>query len=157
VIEFEIENTVYQAQTLNALNDQLPIVRRIGAVLGDVMPSLAKFLSQSAQMKADGSKPSVEDLIGVIADFVEPVSKALNTLSDDDLDFVVRKCVGVTSVKQGSAYAKLMVNGQLMFADTSLITMLIITKKVLAANLAGFFSALPSLLFDQVEPLPKGP
>ena len=74
------------------------------------------------------------------------VTILLSYLSDEDSEFVVKKCLSVVSRRDGDKYAKIMSTGGLMYSDIGLSEMLAITKAVIIGVLGDFFgTALASL------------
>ncbi len=67
------------------------------------------------------------------------VTVLLSYFSDEDSDFVVRKCLSVVSRRDGDKYAKVMSAGGLMYSDIGLSEMLGITKAVVVGVLGDFF------------------
>lgn len=64
----------------------------------------------------------------------------LSQVPDQDVDFIMRKCLSVVVRRQGDSLAKIQSpNGQLMFDDIDLDALLTLTVAVLEESLGDFF------------------
>lgn len=115
--ETEINGVTYQLATLDAMT-QFHVMRRI-------MP-----------------------IVGVISgdDAMERAFRALGELSDEDSEYVLNKCLTGCMRKNGDNWAKVYVNGRLMFEDIGLPGMLRLAVATLKEPIAGFFTNLAPIL-----------
>ena len=60
-------------------------------------------------------------------------------LSDEDSQSITETCLGAVKRRQGDALAHIMVNGNMMFADITLDSVLQLTTAVIMDNLGSFF------------------
>jgi hypothetical protein len=68
-----------------------------------------------------------------------PLAEMLAKMSDSDSDYVTDTCLSVCKRKQDSGYAKVMVNGNLMFSDMNMDAMLGLTLEVIKTDVLPFF------------------
>lgn len=145
MVEFEIAGQAYRADKLNAFQ-QLHVARRIAPVMGAaITPELI------ASFKSAASEPEGTAALDGLSLF-EPLAKAFGAMSDADVEFITKTCLGAVSRQQGPGWQRVMTaSGQLMFQDLELPAMLQITWKVIEDNLKGFFptSAPASAQADQ--------
>lgn len=89
-------------------------------------------------------KPILESLklgIGFNPLMLVQISEDLASLSDEQLNYVLHKCMDVITVQAGgSAPIKLRVNGRYMFADIDLPIMMQLTWAVLMENFRPFLT-----------------
>ncbi len=70
-----------------------------------------------------------------------PLAGTLAEMPDKDFDFILHTCLSVCRIRQGEGWAPLTTpNGQLMFNDLDLMTMLGVVGAVVRENLGGFFA-----------------
>lgn len=139
-MEFTINSIQYRTGKLNAFT-QLHITRRLTPCLGH----LAGLVGGKVTLKYDEGG-TVTDIDGDIADLLAPLSNAVTSLSDEDVEYIINACLEATERKQaGGGWARLRVNGVTMFEGLSLPAMLQIAYYVIKDNLTDFFADLPSL------------
>ena len=116
---------------------------------------LTVFEQLSVARKLGPAIPIVEGLVSdrnAGKDVTLLVVLLLSRLSDEESDEIVKKCLGVVSIKQDTGCVKLMPNGVLMFSEIDLATLLQLTASVIVENLGSFFnSALASLQQGAVD------
>lgn len=117
-IELNIEETDYQIGPMDAFS-QLHVARK----LSPAMPILEPLL-------ADRNAGKDVTLLVVIL---------MSRLSDEETEYVIDKCLSVVSRKQDKGWAKVRVNGVLMFSDTSMHALVQLTAAAIAENLGDFF------------------
>ncbi|SBV95505.1 conserved hypothetical protein [uncultured delta proteobacterium] len=139
-MEFTIKNNVYRTCPLDAFN-QLHIARRLTPCLGP----LAGLASADIELIKD-EKGKVIDFKGDLGEIMTPLSNALSSLKDEDVEYILNACLAVTERKQaGNTWARLRVGNATMFDGITLPVMLQIAYHVIAENLTDFFDDLPSL------------
>lgn len=125
--EVEIQGTAYKIGKLNAFA-QMYVLKRAAPVLGKL-----QSIYQSAGDDA------------TLADVLDPLCAVIGELPDENLEYVCNAALDVVSMKQsGGGWAPMRVNGNLMFPDLDLLTLLSLTVHTISANLSGFFRALPA-------------
>lgn len=121
---------------------QFHIVRRIGPILSELLPSMK--LATSVQNGKDIDKLSEDEKLDLIASFATPVMMGLSKLSDADADLVLYGLLQSVEVQQPSGnWAKVATNSVLLMQDVELPSLLQIAGRSFMYNLSGFFAALP--------------
>lgn len=126
-----INNADYQIGKLTP-RSQLHVLRRLA-------PSM---FAMSGVFEAKDDQEGLMALGGV--------AKALAEMSDNDVDYVLDRCMAVVSRKDstGQRWVRVQANGsqQLMFEDITMQHMMQLTIKVLEENLGNFSEALQKLV-----------
>lgn len=106
MVEFAIGDRTFRTVPLSAF-DQLRVARRIWPVLSAVVKaSDKKLIAQIKQVKdakpeaADAVMPSNES----IAEIMGVIGEAIEALSEDELDSVIRTCLSVVQMKDGKSW-----------------------------------------------------
>lgn len=134
--EFSIGGRDFKLCKIDAFK-QFHIVRRIGPILSDIIPSLGEA------KKVIGK--STEEQLEAFAKIANPVMNGLSKLSDADSEMVLFNLLAAVEVKQATGnYAKVSNGSMLMIQDLELPVMLQLAGRALVYNLSGFFSALPA-------------
>lgn len=124
-MELQIEGITYQIGSLDAFS-QLHVVRKLGPAL----PIVEGLVSERNAGK------DVTLLVVLI----------LSKLTDEETEYVINKCMSVVSRKQDQGWARVHVNGALMFSDTTMQAIIQLTAQCIVTNLGDFFrTALASL------------
>ena len=124
----EINGINYTIGKLDAFT-QLHVARRLAPVLAGMFtafrhaPEIANAADDSILAMATG-----------------PLAETLAKMSNEDVDYVVNACLSVCQRQQAKGWAKVMVNGSLMFSDIELDALLGLTVAVIQENLGRFFS-----------------
>lgn len=115
---------------------QFHIVRRLGPILGDVIPAAQKAVSSNKESASD------EEKLQTIAALAAPIMNGLSKLSDQDANTVLIGLLSCVEMRQDQAknWAKLVVGESLMFNDLELPLMLQVAGRSFMYNLSGFFS-----------------
>lgn len=136
--EVQVGENTYQIGRLDA-RKQFHVARRLAPVLG----GLAKAFGS-------GKVANIDPLAAI-----EPMGQVIAAMPDTDVDYVLNACLTACSRKTAAGWAPVQApNGALMYGDLDMGTMLQLVFKVLEANLAGFFSALPSISAAGAAPPP---
>jgi hypothetical protein len=130
----EIAGITYQVGKLNAF-EQLHVARRLAPMLGDLVSIFKQHPNLISDGESDGE--SAESRILELA--LGPLSHTFAKMSNEDVDFIVNTCLSACQRKQERGYAKVFVNGHLMFQDIQLDTLLGLTFAVIEENLGSFF------------------
>jgi hypothetical protein len=131
---FEIGDRKFKVSKINAMK-QFHIVRRIGPILGEMMPAIQKIAKSKEQL-------SQEEQLEHAAEFVTPIMNGLSRLSDKDADFVLFSLLAAVEINQDGAWSKLVVNDNLMFDMLGLPVLLQAAGRAFMYNMTGFFGAL---------------
>lgn len=123
--EVKIKDVSYKIGKISAMKQML-ILKRLTSVLGAAQPLMNS---------SENPEKALAELGNVIAG-----------LPDEALQFIAQTCLEVCEMKQsGGGWAPVAQNGQLMFQDLDLLTMLSLTVHALLANLKSFFQDLPRI------------
>lgn len=115
----------YSVDKLNAM-EQLYLVRKLGPAL----PILEGML-------ADRNANKDTRLLMIYL---------LSRLPDEDSDAVIKRCLAAVSRQQPTGWARVMLNGSLMFQDIDVDAMIQLTSSVIEENLGNFFNSILSSL-----------
>lgn len=136
--EFALGDKTYRAKSLDAFK-QLHIARRLAPVVNGLLDA----------WKSGGlpAQPTADEVWEALPKMLEPFGRAVSTLPDEDVDYVILTCLRAVSISQGGGAAWSPVvspNGRLQFEDMPLAEMLQIVWNVIGADLGNFSSALAS-------------
>jgi hypothetical protein len=126
--EIEVGGATYQVGKINALT-QLHVGRRL----------LPAFVAVGIKAEDLGTRSHVG-----VADFMEPAVKLMGSMSDEDVNYVLFRCLAAVKRKQGDRWAQITTGERLMFEDIDMPSMVRLTAAVLQENLSGFFALLPA-------------
>lgn len=133
--DFSIGGKEFRLSKLDAFK-QFHIVRRLGPILGDVIPVAQKL----GGMKEDGL--SEQQKLEQFADIAKPILEGLSKLSEADANTVLLGLLSAVEIKQAPVgnWARLARDGNMMIQDLDLPVMLQAAGRAFAYNLAGFFA-----------------
>jgi Phage tail assembly chaperone protein, TAC len=120
--EVTIGERTYIIGKLSAI-DQFHVFRR-------VMPLLSPILE------------SLKSGVGIGPLTMVAISNDLAKLSDEQLNYVIDKCLAVVQVQTDNKLIRLMINGRSMFGDLDLPTMMQIMWAVLMENFQPFLAGI---------------
>ncbi|WP_218950552.1 phage tail assembly chaperone [Acinetobacter sp. YH12255] len=130
----------YTIGRLNAL-DQLHVSRKIAPIVPNIMPILTEVakgdLERVIESIEDGENNELEGL-EPLAEALEPFMEAIAKMPEDDVNYVVHKCLSV--VKRGGA--AVCRNNTIMFDDLDMNHLLPLTIAVIRMNLGNFIQDL---------------
>ncbi|WP_339053096.1 phage tail assembly chaperone [Arsenophonus endosymbiont of Crataerina pallida] len=123
-MEIEINGHEYRSQKLNVF-DQLKVTRKLLPVLSGLTGELQKLQQGEMPMAA-----------------VLPImANSIAQMSDEDCNAILHPCLAVVSRKNAKAWTPIFRQGELMFDDIDLKTMLEIVAQVIGDSLGNFFHA----------------
>jgi hypothetical protein len=112
--------------------DAAHVARKVAPVVSTGIRGYAHALQQLAAATTNGHDTTAE----VFFDAIGPVTEILAAMPEDDVNYVIKKCLGVCSIHNGQRWAAMINNGQLMFEqETDLGTMLQLVMEVVKDNL----------------------
>jgi hypothetical protein len=147
--EFRIGMHTYRSRKLNA-RQQFHVARRLAPLVGQLLtlgPALAQIQSVPSDTAPDDA--AVAATAKAFETALEALSTGLARIPDNDCDYVLDHCMGVTQRSAGNGGAPVWSDiwneraHRLMFDDITLPEMMQIAVEVLRDNLADFFSLLP--------------
>lgn len=114
---------------------QFHIVRRLGPILGDIIP-----VAQSIKNAVSGEQ-SEDQKFETIAKLVQPILNGLSKLSDEDSNRVLLGLLSSVEMKQSPAgnWARVARDESLMIETLDLPVLLQAAGRAFAYNLSGFF------------------
>lgn len=137
--DFELGGRQFKLNKINALK-QYHIVRRIGPIMGELLPALNKISKIQ-----DTKKLNADQEFDQIATFASPIMHGISKLSDADSEFVLFSLLASVEMKQTSGnWAKVANDNMLMMQDMELPTLLKIAGRAFAFNLSGFLAVPPA-------------
>ncbi|KEY56940.1 phage tail assembly chaperone [Serratia sp. DD3] len=141
-MEFEINGQQYRANKLNVF-DQLRVSRKLLPVLSGLLGEL-KVLKQlkSGQITLDDAFKTA----------LPAIAQTLADLSDEDSNAIIHPSLSVVLRQQGSNYVAIFNNGQLMFDDIDLMSMLQIVARVVGDSLGNFWGGLQEKQAQEAAP-----
>ncbi|MFJ5317208.1 phage tail assembly chaperone [Pectobacterium versatile] len=138
-MEFTLNGVEYRAAKLSVF-DQLKVCRKLLPVLSSVVSDLST-LRGAAEKTANDSR-EVDRIINVI---LPKIADVVADMPDESVDAILHPCLKVVSRKSAVGnWTSIFSDGQLMFEDIDLFTMLSIAGRVVADNLGNFLHELPA-------------
>ncbi|EGT4310401.1 phage tail assembly chaperone [Cronobacter sakazakii] len=131
-MEFEIKGVQYRTAKLSVF-DQLKVSRKLLPVLAGMM---ADFQSIKAATQGGDVYKAMETSLPKIAD-------SLADMTEEDTNAIIFPCLSVVSRKNGNAWVPVMNQGELMFDDIDLLSMLQMVGRVVGDSLGNFLPAAP--------------
>lgn len=137
--EFEVQGVKFQLRKIDAMR-QFHIVRRLGPILGEILPAAKK-------LKVDDSGLTEDQKFEQIIDVIQPIMDGLSRLSDKDADYVLLNLLSAAEMHQAAtnSWAQIVKGDHYMVNTLDLPTMLQVAGRAFAFNLAGFFSIAPQV------------
>ena len=130
--EFEVAGTKYRSSKLNAF-EQLHVFRKLAPIVG------------AAGSLVEAIRPREgESLLDLRVDALMPLITAISEMPEDDVNFVLKKCLSVVQRSQataaGEAWANVWSPGadRPMFEDIDAMQMIQIALAVIQDNLGNF-------------------
>ena len=131
-MEFEIKGVNYRASKLSVF-DQLKVSRKLLPVLAGM---LGDFQGIKAAAQGGDVNKALETALPKIAD-------SLAEMSEEDTNAIIFPCLSVVARQNGKVWAPVMVQGELMFDDIDLMSVLQIVGRVVGDSLGNFLPAAP--------------
>lgn len=140
--EFQLNGQLYSAGRLNA-KQQFHVARRLAPLLkgfGDVVKNAGGIFSIVEKHFAGKLKEDLKKIDPF--EMVQPLADALNEMSDENANYIIDACCGVTQRRTGSAWGPVIApNGMPMYPDMDWSVIIMIVIKVVEANLLNFTDA----------------
>lgn len=132
-MEFEIKGVQYRTAKLSVF-DQLKVSRKLLPVLAGM---LADF--QGIKSAAEGG-----DVYKAMETALPKIADSLAGMSEEDTNAIIFPCLSVVSRQNGKSWSPVMSQGELMFDDIDLMSMLQMVGRVVGDSLGNFLPALPA-------------
>jgi hypothetical protein len=134
--DFSINGVDFKLSKIDAFK-QFHIVRRLGPILGDIIPAVKGFKG----VKEDMSEDEKFEAIALLA---KPIMDGLSKLSDEDSNRVLLGLLSAIEMKQESGnWARIARDETLMISNLELPVMLQCAARAFAYNLSSFFALAP--------------
>jgi hypothetical protein len=143
--EVEIDNVRYMINKMNVF-DQAHVARKVAPIWFSMGRGFAAAVAANQALNGEANGVDEEDgevSPGTMFEVMMPLSEILAKMSDEDVDYVLKKCLSVCARWNGQTWTRMMQGGTLMFQDIDLGTLIQLTMSVVQDNLAPF---LPGLL-----------
>jgi hypothetical protein len=132
-MDLTIDEREYRVKKLDAIK-QFHISRRLLPILSTLGISL-ETIEQAAKTEAK--------TMAAFMPALEPVSKVLAAMSDEDANYIIFTCLSVVSRNEGEGrFASVSTGNRMMFEDIDMPIMIRLVVEVLKENLMGFFAGL---------------
>lgn len=129
--ELEFDGKKYRTGKLDAFK-QYHLMRKLLPLFSGLGESFAR---QAPLMNGNGEVPQTNFWASLA-----PISQAISEMSMDDSEWILKTCLTAVSIHNGRSWAPLTTpNGQLMFEDTEMLTMVQLSLAVVQDNLGSFF------------------
>jgi hypothetical protein len=153
--EIELSGTRYRVSRLNVF-DQAHVARKVAPVVFSMGRGYSTALAKLPQRAAapvepepehgNGASGSAEDFTPpdpqavaeqneILFDTLGPIADVLAQMPEDDVNYILKKCLGVCSKHNGTSWVPMMRGGELMFEDLELATLIQLTMEVVQDNL----------------------
>jgi hypothetical protein len=173
--EIEIGQTRYRVNRMNVF-DQAHVARKVAPIVFSMGRGYAAALSKIPERtpqpppeytdgnggngvtEADFEQPDQQEIAEqneILFETLGPIADVLSKMSDEDVDYVLKKCLTVCQKYTGTGWAPLMRNGNLMFDDLDLATLMQLTMEVVQDNLGPSLRGLLGQASDPTEASPS--
>jgi len=141
--ETEIDGVRYMINKMNVF-DQAHVARKVAPIWFSMGRGFAAAVAQQTGGLTNGADETDGEVSpGTMFEVMTPLSEILAKMSDEDVDYVLKKCLSVCTRWNGQSWVRMMQGNTLMFQDIDLGTLIQLTMTVVQDNLAPF---LPGLL-----------
>lgn len=128
--DIEVNGVNYRLGKLDAFT-QFHIARRLAPIQLAMGVSAGELATKASADEAT-----------IAAAIMGPIADIVSKMPQDDVDYILKTCLGAVSRQQGESYARVLVSGALMFSDITMQVMLRLAIAVIKENLDGFFGVL---------------
>lgn len=132
--EIELSGHRYMVSKMNVF-DQAHVARKVAPVIAGMGRGYATALSHLPDAGRNGEDPSPASQNEVIFEALLPITEILAKMSDEDVNYVLKKCLSVCARHNGEQWVAMTRNGNLMFEDTDLSTLVQLVMEVVKDNL----------------------
>ncbi|MBZ9939136.1 hypothetical protein LB518_22760 [Mesorhizobium sp. BR1-1-16] len=142
--EFEVGGSKYSSRKLDAFT-AFHVARKLAPAVAPFVRAIGPAAATLATMKAGTA--NVAGMTDTMA-ALEPLARVLADLPAEDVDFVLKTCLGVVSraAPNGGGWSLVWNKAadRLMFDDIDMMSMVAIAVNVIKADIVPFMTALPS-------------
>src|SRR5215472_11663832 len=137
--------------------DQAHVARKVAPVISGMGRGWAEALRKVPDALTNGQEISQAQQNELIFEALGPVTEILAQMPEEDVNYVLKKCLGVCSMHTGQQWAAMIVQGQLRFEEqTDLGTMLQLVMEVVKETIGPTLRGLiPLLSGGEASPSPS--
>lgn len=136
--DFEIGAMKFKLNKIDTFK-QFHIARRVGPILGDMLPIVGPILKTAGNKDLSESQKFDE-----MAKLAKPLMDGFAKLSEEDSNKILLGLLSAVEIQQATGnWAKVATENQILFQDLELPTLLMIAGRAFAYNLSGFFAGVP--------------
>lgn len=125
-MEISLKGHAYRLAKLNVF-EQLKVARKL-------LPVLAEVIGEVKALGTDGA---------AMTQALPKIAEALSALPDDDVNAIIHPCLSVVARQHNNGWHAVFSQGELMFDDIDLLTLLTLVARVVADSLGNFLRELP--------------
>lgn len=138
-MEFDINGAEYRAKKMTVF-EQLKVCRKLLPVLSSIVPDLAALRETAGAVSGDSAVAG-----NIINTLLPKMADVLAEMSEESVEAILHPCLSVVSRRTVSGgWAPIFRDGELMFDDIDLFTLLGIAGRVVADNLGNFLPEPPT-------------
>lgn len=134
----------YRIGRLNCF-EQLHVARQIAPLapilVGQIYGKVLALIQKYRDGEADNAAESLDEVIDLVRD-LEPFLYRLSLMSRDSFESVVRTCLSCVERCDGRTFGRVMVDGNLMYADMDGATVMQLVLIVVVREVRPFIAAL---------------
>lgn len=153
-MEFEIKGVQYRTAKLSVF-DQLKVTRKLLPVLAGLLSEFGSIRDLLPKPGAEKTADALNNFAPVFEKLLPKVADQLAGLSEDDTNAIIFPCLAVVSRRQDkSSWVPVALQGELMFDDIDLMSMLQMVGRVVGDSLGNILPAAPAS--ETAGQLPQG-
>lgn len=134
-MEVTLQDKNFRIGKLNAL-DQLYVYKRLSPILPAFAIGFEKVgeLARAGEATDNDNLISMAQMIGAFSSIIETFSR----IPDEDMDFILKKCLAVVQIQDGKEWHPVASNGQIMYDSLDVSDMLNLVFYVVRDELVNF-------------------
>jgi hypothetical protein len=135
--EVELGGIRYQVNKMNVF-DQAHVARKVAPIVFGMGKGYSQALTNLGATDGEVPPSNGEDdpsRNSIMFDAMVPITEILASMSDEDVNYVLKKCLAVCQRFNGQQWVPMMRGGNLMFEDLDLNTLVKLTMEVVTDNL----------------------
>jgi hypothetical protein len=163
--ETEIGGIRYQVNKMNVF-DQAHVARKVAPIIFGMGKGYSQAINSLSNVNGETPHVNGEESVSddptvsaaqntIMFDAMVPITEILAKMSDDDVNYVLKKCLAVCLRNTGQQWVPLMRGGNLMFEDLDLATLIQLTMEVVQDNLGPSLLGLLLPVSAAEEPQPQ--
>ncbi|NIF20260.1 phage tail assembly chaperone [Candidatus Pantoea multigeneris] len=149
-MEFELKGVQYRTAKLSVF-DQLKVTRKLLPVLAGLMSDF-QSIRDGARLTAEDPQ-SAEKVYTLLESLLPKIADVLSGFSEEDTNAIIHTCLARVARQHGRGWSPVFSQGELMFDDIDLMSMLQMVGRVVGDSLGNFLPAAPA---NETQPPPAG-